>query len=373
VAVGDRLEALVDEGHHEVRVRSVQTQGRSVERIGPGNRVALNLVGVEHSDLQRGDAIVHLEQWRPTKRFDASLRVLTGLDHAVSRRGAYVAYVGSGEFPVRVRVLGPESIAPGTEGFVRIHLSRALALVPGDRFILRESGRNETVGGGEILDVAPVRPASKAKPDRSVDRVVAERGWIDVEELEAITGERRVATIANWVTTVEEITRLADAIRVDVSTSGALGLDVAVLDERRRAVLATMDDLDVDGGRVRPAKQVDPFADHPFLEIARVAGMSPPAPDGVDRATLRELVKRGHLVEREGIWFHRDAIDEAARTAARLLAAAPGGFTVAEFRDATGLTRKYVLPLLGELDARGMTRRRDDLRIAGPRLPASSE
>ena len=120
--------------------------------------------------------------------------------------------------------------------------------------------------------------------------------------------------------------------------------------------------------RVRGAQIRAPWAEA-FAVAARAGGMAPPAPDGVDRAVLRELVRRGHLVEREGIYFHRDAIDEAALVAARLLAGDPAGFTVATFRDVTGLTRKHVLPLLGELDARGITRRREDLRIAGPRLP----
>jgi selenocysteine-specific elongation factor len=95
----------------------------------------------------------------------------------------------------------------------------------------------------------------------------------------------------------------------------------------------------------------------------------PTQPDGVDRAEVRELVRRGHLVSRDGIFFHADAIDAAGVLAARLLAASPDGFTVAQIRDATGASRKYVLPLVAELDARGITRRRDDLRIAGPRLP----
>ena len=77
----------------------------------------------------------------------------------------------TGEHAVKVRILGPSSIHPGEAGLVRLHLPVALPLVPGDRYVLRESGRNETVGGGEILDVAPVLPASRAKPDRSVARV----------------------------------------------------------------------------------------------------------------------------------------------------------------------------------------------------------
>ena len=82
----------------------------------------------------------------------------------MSRRGAHLAYIGAGEHAVRVRVLGPDAIRPGGHGLVRLHLATALPLLPGDRYVLRESGRDETVGGGEILDVAPVRPASKARP-----------------------------------------------------------------------------------------------------------------------------------------------------------------------------------------------------------------
>ena len=101
----------------------------------------------------------------------------------------------------------------------------------------------------------------------------------------------------------------------------------------------------------------------------KAGGFAPPPPEAVSRDDLRELVRRGLIVQRDGVVFHTDAVDAAAQEAARLLAARPDGFTVAEFRDATGASRKYVLPLVAELDARGITRRRDDLRIAGPRLP----
>ncbi len=89
----------------------------------------------------------------------------------------------------------------------------------------------------------------------------------------------------------------------------------------------------------------------------------------MDRAELRELVRRGLVVERDGHHFAPAAVDEAARVVARLLASSPDGVTVGAVRDALGTTRKYVMPLLGLLDASGVTRRRGDLRIAGPRLP----
>jgi len=90
----------------------------------------------------------------------------------------------------------------------------------------------------------------------------------------------------------------------------------------------------------------------------------------VPRNEIRELVRRGLIVERDGICFHPATIDAAAALAARLLTDHPGGFTTAQFREAIGTTRKYVIPLLTELDARGITRRREELRIAGPRLPS---
>ncbi|MGI9646812.1 MAG: SelB C-terminal domain-containing protein, partial [Ilumatobacteraceae bacterium] len=359
----------VEPGGHVARIRGIQVAGRTVESVGPGNRVALNLAGVDHHELQRGDAVVETDRWRLTDRFDAALDVLTSLDHEVSRRGAYVAYIGAGEYPAKLRVLGSQALAPGVGGAVRIFLPVGLPLLPGDRFILRESGRDETVGGGEILDIAPVLRASRALPDRSIDRVVRERGWVAVDELELLTGEVVEPTIGRWVTTPEAVVELAEGVRRRVDAAGGGGIDVASLDERERAVLEDVEDLVVDSGRVRPADAIDPFEDHPFLAELRAGGFTPPSPDGVDRGDVRELVRRSHAVQRDGIVFHAAAIDDAATIAARLLVEHPDGFTVAQFRDATGTSRKYVLPLVAELDARGVTRRRDDLRIAGPRLP----
>ncbi len=101
---------------------------------------------------------------------------------------------------------------------MRLHLATALPWLPGDRYVLRESGRGETVGGGEILDVDPVLPATRAAPDRSVDRVVAERGWVDVDDLERLTGANGGRpTVGAWVVDPEVLAaaRAALAERID--------------------------------------------------------------------------------------------------------------------------------------------------------------
>lgn len=374
VAVDDRLTVLPRD--REVRVRAIQTAGRTVDRLQAGNRVALNLGGVAHDEVERGDVLVTPGRWWTTDRFDARLDVLAALDHEVSRRGAYVAYVGSREVPVRVRVLGTDALAPGTSGAVRVFAPVSLPLVPGDRFVLRESGRDETVGGGEILDVDPALPASRARPDRSVDRVVAERGWVDADRLALLTGTTIEPTVGRWVVDPAALTAAVERVRVAVDDAGELGADLAGFDERDRAVLAEVlaaaGEVVIDGGTVRRADAVDPFADHPFVTTVRDGGFSPPAADGIDRAEVRELVRRGHLVERDGIAFHPDAIDAAARAAAELLVVEPDGFTMSAFRERLGVSRKFALPLAAELDARGVTRRRGDVRIGGPRLPPAS-
>ncbi|HEX2699500.1 MAG TPA: selenocysteine-specific translation elongation factor [Acidimicrobiales bacterium] len=358
-------------GGRKARVRGLQSHKASLAAAGPGRRLAVNLAGVHHEQVERGYALVHGDQWEPTKVVDCALTVLASLDHDVSRRGAYQAYIGSGEHPIRLRVLGGEKLVPGSTGFVRLHLPVPLPLLPGDRLVVRESGRGETVGGGEVLDVAPVLPAYKARPSRSVERVVAERTWVETDLLERLTGERREATLGRWVVDPAALAAARERLRTAVAGAGPLGLDVAALDERDRAVLDQLDGITIDAGRATVAgASADPLRDHPFVAALDADPFAPPPPDGVDKAELRELARRGLVVQQDGVWFSPAALDKAARLVARLLADNPDGVTVAQLRDAFGTTRKYVLPLLANLDATGVTRRRGDLRIGGPRLPS---
>ena len=289
LAVDDELVVLP--ARHRARVRRLQSHLTSIDVAPPGRRLAVNLAGISHHVVARGDALVRDGQWTSTAAFDASLSVLASVDHDVSRRGAYHAYIGSGEYPVRLRVLTGEAIPPGGSAPVRVHLPVALPLAPGDRFVLRESGRSETVGGGEVTDVAPaLRRTTALKPTAAV----------------------------------------APPTPLVVAADG-----------------------------------------HPYLAALAASPYAPPTPPeaGVDMAEARALVRAGAVVERDGCWFAASAVDDAAHVVALLLQKRPEGVTAAEVRDALGTTRKYLLPLLGHLDATGVTRRRGDVRVAGPRLP----
>ncbi len=356
-------------GGQKARIRGLQNHHRSLETIGPGNRVAINLTGVAHGDLSRGDVLVLADQWHQSSMVDAELTVLEALDHDVSRRGAYVAYIGSGEFPAKVRVLGTDRLAAGSTGLVRLYLSVALPVLPGDRFILRESGRDETVGGGQLLDIDPQLPASRATPDRSVERMVAERGWISADQLQRLTGVHTPPVVGEWVVDPEQLEARRVEVLADVEAAGALGLDIATLTDQDRAVLTLLEDVAVENGRAVLGEPDDPLADHPWVAALEAEPFSPPSRDGQDPTEVRELVRRGTVVEQDGVFFAASALANAAQLLANELATKPDGVTVAEVRDLLGTSRKFVLPILGWFDRTGMTKRRDDFRIAGPRLP----
>ena len=353
-----------------VRVRAIQSHGRSRDRAEPGRRIALNLVGVAHGDVARGAAVVRASQWAPTTTFDASLRVLDGVGHPVTRRGAYLAYIGSGEHAVRVRLLGTAELQPGEEGLARIHLPLALPLLPGDRFVIRDAGRGETTGGGAVLDVAPVLPASAAAPDRSVERVIRERGWVDVADLERLTGVEVPAVVGRWAVSPEAL-ESARASLVELADRGA---PISELDERHRQLAAAMEEVVVVDGVLAPAggAPAASLQDHPYLRALLANPFTPPSPAeaGCPSSEVSKLVRAGSVVERDGVYFAAEAVAEAARRVATLLAAAPQGVTASAVREALGTSRKYAIPLLEHLDATGVTRRRGDVRVAGPRLPA---
>jgi selenocysteine-specific elongation factor len=366
VATGDELMAVP--GQRRVRVRALQSLHTAQAMVGPGSRVALNLLDVRHDQIGRGTALVRPGQWHLTDTVDASLRVLDSVDHPVSRRGSFLCYLGTGEHAVQLRVLSSEQVAPGGTGAVRLHLPTALPLLPGDRYLLRDSGRSETLGGGEVLDVDPVLPAARARPDRSIDRVVAERGWVDSGELERLTGEAIPARVGRWVVSEAARASAEHAAREAVRDAGPLGLDLATLDERQRAVLATLAEVTVAAGRATFDRADDDLARHPYLEELRRRPFAPPPPSAVGADELRELQRRGLVVGENGVYFAAEAVEQAAEIIAERLEDQPEGMTVAEVREALQTSRKYAMPLLARLDATGRTRRRGDVRIAGPRL-----
>ncbi len=233
----------------EARIRRLEALRRRRDRAEPGERVACNLAGIRRGQLARGTALVAPGTYELTDRFDASFSTLGSLRHPVGERGAFTAHVGSGEYPVRLSFLGgSRQVEPGGTGAVRIRLPVLLPLTLGDRFILREAGRAETIGGGEVLDPVPVRPVSRASPAGKVDAIVAERGVLDSDELWRLTGARRQPDVGRFVVSPEALALRRQLLSSRLESAGPAGIGLGELDEIDRGVVAGLE------GTVRPLR-----------------------------------------------------------------------------------------------------------------------
>ena len=359
-------ELTVARTRQRVRVREIQQHEKSTPQLAPGHRCALNLVGVNHAEIFRGDALIIEDQWLPSAMFDASLTIVPSLQHRVTRRGSYSVYIGSGEFAAKIRLIGTRELQANENGFVRIALQTPISILPGDRYILRESGRQETIGGGEVLDIAPTLRASKAKPDRSVDRVISERQWVTAKELELLTGEVCQPMVGEWLTTA----KLLDATRKELALKLAKtsdGLEISRLKPHEQAVLVTLPDVVIEMGRAR-IKGASSITEHPYVGLFAKAGVTPPDTKTLDRNIVRQIVQRGLFVDIDGVVFHISALETARLNVQKILQQHPNGFTVSQFRENLGITRKHAVPLLEALDHRAITKRNGDLRVGGARL-----
>ncbi len=139
------------------RVRGLQTHQRKEEIALPGTRVAVNLAGVSHHDLARGDMLALPGRLRPAELLDARLRLVPGAPRPLKQNDRLDLFVGAAETPCRVTLLDSDELRPGQSGWVQLRLDRPIAVSRGDRYILRQPSPSHTVGGGRIVDLNPPR------------------------------------------------------------------------------------------------------------------------------------------------------------------------------------------------------------------------
>ena len=374
------------------RVGSVQSGHEDTAVAEPGTRVALNLAGVDRDAVERGDAVVREGQWILTDVVDVALTLLAGVD--IPRRMRAKAYVGSGELDAAIRPLG--------DGYARVRLARPLPLTPGDRMVLSDPGRGINLGGAEILDAAPPRTAKGAIERLALPlgpRLLASHPAVTTAMLGRLAGsppnavEALVAQLGTdgharhlgpLVVAEAEAHRLVHRARTEVERFHARqplepGIDLSALaatlgvdPESLRVLLSGVPEVVVGETSARLASHAAATADDPearkFLDALEAAPFSPPSPKevGTPPSVVRALVREGAVMDTEGVYFAADAYAEAVRRITEALAER-GTATVADVRDLLASSRKHVLPLLNHLDREGITRRKGDVREAGPR------
>ena len=151
--VGQEVE--LQPGGTKARVRGLQHHKEHVERAQPGRRTAVNLSGVAKEEVRRGQVLVLPGSLTPTDAVDVRLRAVALAKRPLKHGAELTLHSGSAEVPCRLLLLDRQELAPGDEGWAQLRLTGSIAVVKGDRFVLRTP--NDTVAGGEIVDARPPR------------------------------------------------------------------------------------------------------------------------------------------------------------------------------------------------------------------------
>lgn len=149
----------------KARIRGLQTHKEKIEHAVPGSRVAINLTGVGKDDIQRGEVVTAPGWLRPTTLVDCHLRYLPDAPVALKHNAPVDFFSGAAEAHARVRLLGARVLAPGDEGWVQFRLEEPVALVKGDRFIIRQPSPSVTIGGGRVVNPFPGRRHRRFRPE----------------------------------------------------------------------------------------------------------------------------------------------------------------------------------------------------------------
>ena len=166
----------------KVRVRGIQVHGAAVERAVAGQRTALNLAGATTAELSRGMMLAPAATFKPTRMIDVHLQLLASAPRVLKDRATvhFHAYsmeaIGEVVF-LRSKELNPQGVkvSPGGKAFARIRLPEPVLLLPGDRFILRQYSPVVTIGGGVVLDAAPIPGFKQVTVDALLQHSLAGR------------------------------------------------------------------------------------------------------------------------------------------------------------------------------------------------------
>ena len=408
LAAGETV--TIEPSGREARVRSVQIHGEDAERAPAGSRVAAALVGIDRDDVPPGAVLWTGLAATPSYRLDVEATVLAGVGDL--RRGELIEVLhGTTVTHAKAITLGADEFRGGDTGFVQLRLVDPIAALRGDRIVLRRLAPPGTLAGAVVLDPRPrrhvggdadltrLRTFADGNRTAIVEAMLREGAVrpIDVAMHGLLESDAAAAALAlvpgtlvfgDWHVSQSRYDAIRRAIESRLSTRAIehpLDPTVpmsALLKETpwRDALLdrlVTDGVLEKDGAGVRLAGtgsaagdlsvaepllarlSAEPFATHRQADL--VEQLALPADDAW--AVLAQLDRTGRIARLpDGIAVSGAAYADAVRIV-RELCEANGQVSLAEVRDATGSSRKVVQALLERMDADGITRRTDDVRI----------
>ena len=426
VTVGDEVELLPDA--QRLRVRGLQTGGKSVERADAGQRTAVNLAGIEHTALRRGMLIAAPGKFAKTRRVDVQLELLASAPRLKNRAEVHF-HAGTAETLAEVRLYDRAELAPGETALAQLRLAGDVVVVRGDRFIVRQASPVLTIGGGEILDPLAKRPTKKdsgrgkfleilAKGSREeillalvernilgigIGEIVARTGWLESEV--QLAAETLAKASAIHVVDAEPLLLLAEPLFQEVSKRLVARVEAfqkenpllpgiaredlrASLGRRVRTEtfrtaleeLLKQNKLAAQGELVKkPGSEIlltaeEAKAKSQIEQAFQRAGLAVPsvkevlaqlAVESRRAENILQILLRDKVLVRVSpeLIFHRDALGQLPGILQMYKKSRGERIGVPAFKELTGITRKYAIPLLEYLDRQRLTRRLGDERV----------
>jgi selenocysteine-specific elongation factor len=414
VEVGGDVRVMPGDGR--ARVRGVEVHGSSVSAALPGRRTALALAGLARQEVARGHVVVAGQSWRESTNIDVTVTLLPGVK-TLTQRSRVRLHLGTAEIMARVTPAG-QDIRSGSRSFARLRLEAPLVCRWGDRAVIRSYSPMTTIGGCVVADPwPPLRPRRPVDLERKASSDPVER----LEAFVASSGPRGIlpdeltvrlgiapAEVTEVVAAAEDVTSVAGRLVAPEVVSGARDATLSTLSEyhRKRPL-----DPGMPRDLLRQRLRDEGLADHVLQELAAegliaiegktarlsnhepklsdqqvdvgvmvVADLAAAGSEGRARSELESslqiavsadlleyLTRSGKVVRiSKGRYYEAGALD-------RLLLAVlgvverEGRAAPARLREETGLSRKYLIPVLEWMDSQSLTVRDGDARRLGPR------
>jgi len=416
--------AVLPQGRR-VRVRGVQVHGEAADHAVAGQRTALNLAGVTTEELSRGMTLAPADTFQPASRLDVELTLLSSAKPM--KEGARLHFHShTSETLATVRLYGKKHVAPGQSAFAHLRLAQPTLLLPGDRFIVRQFSLVVTIGGGVVLDASPLpklkpearehflKVAAEGNSEQILMARIVRRGsaGLSLQNAVAETGSRSETIEANLrgplargdvlrigdlfidssaMTGLKQLLLVAvakfhqqnplapgiskETLREQLGLNLAAEVFAAALDMLvREKKLEIASEFVRMAGRAAVTMKDEEVESKRAIETAFAsAGLKVPALKEVlaglkiDRARAQKIItlllREKVLVKiSEDLVFHQDTLADLRRRMAAEKTKSPR-IDVARFKDLTGVSRKYAIPLLEYLDREHVTRRVGDERI----------
>ena len=398
---------------NKARIRSLQVHEKSQDKVGPGTRVAVNLSGIDHVDVKRGDLMTAPNWLNPSTAFDAIIQVIEEAPRPLRHNHKIILFTGTRETPATIRILEGKHIDPGTSGWIQIKTQEKIPVIRGEYFVIRDT--QNTLGGGQVLE--PNASRRKRNDPITISRLqtiasgsnedIKFNALIDIEpatipELASATGSTHeevedaigtlesqgriqpIGTNHKYFLSTEGWQRLENTAIQSLSTfhcSYPLRPGMPLQDFRGRlklksspfnaavASLIKSEKIATSDSTIRLIEHTTSLSYDQEMEadkyLKKITNdrFSPSTLQDIDIELLQFLIERGDVIKvGEEIVYPTKAYEEME---SKIIDSGINGreITIASVRNIFGTSRKYTLAVLEHMDSKGITRRVGDSRF----------